>query len=808
MRLKISVLITLIVAGVFCFLTGGCSKTPKQSSEEDKSAGAREKEQPKAAFTAKSFDLSQVRLLDGPFKDAMERDRRYLYQLEPDRFLHTFRLNAGLESTAKPYGGWESPDVELRGHSIGHYLSACSMMYASTGDEELKKRCEYIVAELAKCQKSLGSSGYLSAFPESFIDRVVAGQPVWAPWYTLHKIYAGLIDTYLYCDNEQALEVVKGMASWAKGRSDKLSDEQFQRMLGNEFGGMNEAFANLYAITGEAEHLELARRFDHGVIFEPLAEGRDSLRGLHSNTQIPKIIGAAREYELTGEKRYYDIASFFWDTVTSCRMYSIGGTSNYESWRTPPCVLAGELSVESAESCCTYNMLKLTKHLFQLSGDIKYADYYERALFDHILASQSPENGMMMYYIAMKPGHFKVFSRPFDSFWCCVGTGMENHAKYGESIYFYDDEGLFVNLFIASELDWRQKGMVIRQETRFPEEDITRLKIEARRRVPAAIRIRVPYWASEGVSVRINGKVQPIRAEAGSYLRLERSWRNGDVIEVTMPMSLHLHRMPDDEKMVSIMYGPLVLAAELGTEKLTEEMQYVSNQRSQHNAPAIEVPQIVADVNDMLMSINAVDGESLTFRTDGIGRPEDITLVPFYKLYGQRYNLYFKIYTPEEYEKIIDEQRRIKERQEAEAKARQEKIQQRQVDFVRIGDAVSEQEHKMQSEGSYSGMHQQRYWRDARNGGWFSYEMRVLADVPMILECTYWGGDIGRRFKIYVDGALLADVRITDENRDRFYEEQYEIPFELTKDKETVTVKFMAPEGGFAGGVFGLMMFK
>jgi len=808
MRRKIAVVVTLIVAGVFCFLSSSCSESLKRL-REDKSAGMIEKVQAKAAFKAKAFDLSQVRLLDGPFKDAMERDRRYLHQLEPDRFLHTFRLNAGLESTAEAYGGWERADVELRGHSLGHYLSACAMMYASTGDEELKKRCEYIVAELAKCQKALGSSGYLSAYPESFIDRVEAGQPVWAPWYTLHKIYAGLIDTYLYCGNEQALEVVKGMASWAKGRSDKLSEEQFQRMLGNEFGGMNEAFANLYAITGEAEHLELARRFDHRVIFEPLAEGEDRLQGLHSNTQIPKIIGAVREYEMTGEKRYYDIASFFWDTVTGCRMYSTGGTSNYESWRTPPCELAEELSVESTESCCTYNMLKLTKHLFGLSGEAKYADYYERGLLNHILASQSPENGMMMYYIAMNPGHFKVFSRPFESFWCCVGTGMENHAKYGESIYFYDDEGLYVNLFIASELNWRQKGMVLRQETRFPEEEGTRLTIESKRGVLAAIRIRVPYWASSGAAVKINGKVQPIRAEACSYLRLDRLWRDGDVIEVTLPMSLHFHPMPDDEKLVSIMYGPVVLAAELGTAKLTEEMQYVSNQRSQHEAASIEVPQIVmADTEELRGRIKAVEGKSLTFRTDGLGRPKDVTLVPFYKLYGQRYNLYFRIYTPGEYGRMIDEQKRLKEREAAEKMARQKKIQERLIDFVRIGDATSEQEHKLRSEGSYDGMHSQRYWRDARDGGWFSYEMRVLSDKAMILECTYWGGDIGRQFEIFVDDVLLANVSIGEDNRDRFYEEEYEIPFELTKDKKSVTVRFAAPESGFAGGAFGLMMFK
>jgi DUF1680 family protein len=767
-----------------------------------------DKVQPKVAFKARAFELSQVRLLDGPFKDAMERDRKYLLQLEPDRFLHTFRLNAGLPSTAKPYGGWEAPNIELRGHSIGHYLSGCALMYAGIGDVELKRRADYIVAELAKCQKGLGKSGYLSAYPEQFIDRVIAGRPVWAPWYTLHKIMAGLLDVYTYCGNKQALDVVCGMADWAKMRTDKLDDSQMQKMMSNEFGGMGEVLANLYAATGRAEYLALAQRFDHKRIFDSLAEKRDALQGLHANTQIPKVIAAAREYEETGDKKYETIATFFWDTVIGGRMYSIGGTSNYEQWRTPPGKLAAELSVESAETCCTYNMLKLTRHLFEWSPEARYADYYERAILNQILASQSPENGMVMYYIAMKPGHFKVFCQPEDSFWCCTGTGMENHAKYGDSIYFYDEQGLYVNLFIASELNWEQRGLVITQETKFPEEDKTSLVIKVKKPVELAIKVRVPYWATKGVKVSINGKAEDVKAEPKSYLVLKRTWKDGDRIDIVMPMSLHLHQMPDDAKVATIMYGPVVLAGELGTEKLTREMQYVSDQRSEHRAPSIDVPDLVGDPNNLQSWIKPVEGKALEYQTVGAGRPMDVTLVPFYKLYGQRYNIYWNLMTEQEYKDKKERLRVEKERQDAKRAAREKLIAESRVDEVLIGDAQSERLHNQQGSNTFRGTHQERNWRDAREGGFFSYDMKVLPDVPMRLECTYWGGNAGREFEVLVNDSQIASVTISEGHTEQFFTEGYRIPAYLTKDRDKVMVKFKAPADGFAGGVFGLMMCK
>jgi DUF1680 family protein len=523
-----------------------------------------------------AFDLRQVRLLDGPFKRAMELDRKYLYDLDSDRLLHMFRVTAGLPSSAEPLGGWEKR--ELRGHTMGHYLTACALMYSSTGDEKLKAKADAIVAELAKCQKAFGN-GYLSAYPEEGIKKVIYRTgPYWAPWYTLHKIYAGLIDMYTHCGNEQALKVAEGMAAWAKSHLDNLNDEQTQQMLKVEFGGMNEVLCNLYAVTKNPEHLALARRFDHKAVFEPLAHFQDKLTGLHVNTQVPKIVGAAREFELTGEPYYYNIATFFWDQVADARSYCTGGTSNHEYWRSEPYKLAKELSPATQETCATYNMLKLTRHLFCWNPDVRYADYYERALFNGILSTQDPDTGMMMYFVPLASGYWKTFNTPNDSFWCCTGTGLENHAKYSDSIYFHDDKGVFVNLFIASELEWEEKGVRIRQETNFPEEDSTALIIKTKGDTEFVLRIRVPYWATKGLMVSINGRPRRVPRKPGSYLTLERTWKDGDRVVVEMPMGLHLFPMPDDPMLAAVMYGPLVLAGELGTEGLDPKTQYAELQ--------------------------------------------------------------------------------------------------------------------------------------------------------------------------------------------------------------------------------------
>jgi hypothetical protein len=444
--LAVALLFTLSAAASSAFLAPASRPAPKVPD--------------KVVAAASPFDLADVRLLDGPFREAMLRDQKYLLAIDADRLLHNFRVNAGLPSSAKPLGGWEAPEVELRGHSLGHYLSALALMYRSTGDARFRARADAIVVELAKLQQAMASKfhpGYLSAFPESLIDRVETRQQVWAPYYTLHKIMAGLLDVHLLCGNAQALDILVKMADWVKFRQDRLTTERQQAMLQTEFGGMADVLANLYAVTGNPDHLRIARTFDHARLFDPLARGEDPLDGLHGNTQFPKMIGAVREYQLTGEKRYLDIASFFWQRVVRYRSFAIGGNTDNERFL-PVDQFARHLGASSTETCNTYNMLKLTRALFALSPSAEAMDFYERGLFNHILASQDPDSGMMCYYVPLKPGAFRTYSTPDDSFWCCVGTGMENHAKHGDTIYFHDSQSLFVNLFIASELTWKAKG--------------------------------------------------------------------------------------------------------------------------------------------------------------------------------------------------------------------------------------------------------------------------------------------------------------------------------------------------------------
>ena len=756
--------------------------------------------EPKAPLQARPFNLRQVRLLEGPFRDAMERDRQYLHELESDRLLHFFRKTAGLDAPGEPYGGWEV--LELRGHTMGHYLSACALMVAATGDEKLKAKADRIVAELARCQKAFGTSGYLSAYPEEFFDRLEARQSVWAPYYTLHKIYAGLIDMYVHCDNRQALEIARGMAAWLRQRNARFDREQMQRLLDStEQGGINDAMANLYALTGDPQHLELSRKFTQRGYNDPLAQRQDKLKGLHVNSFVPNIVGTARLYELTGDRRDRDVARFFWHQVAEHRCYSTGGTSNYEYWRTDPDVLSTELSPESQESCCTYNMLKLTRHLFCWDPRAEYADYYERALLSGILATQDPESGMMMYYVAMNPGHFKVFNSPHDSFWCCTGSGMENHAKYGDSIYFHDDRTLYVNLFIASELNWPEKGLVVRQETKFPEEDAIRLTFRCEKPVELDLKVRYPYWAADGIEVLLDdgddGRQRRLSVEGkpASYCRISRTWSDGDRLEVRLPMRLHLHRMPDDPTLVSVMYGPMVLGGLLGTEGISREMFLSPSQRARHRTPQIAVPFFVVEDDDPATWIEPVADHVLTFRTRGVGVPEDVTLVPFHRLFAQRYSIYWRLVTggtPECEEAMARE----KDRQRRMA---------RTIDNMVMGDGAIEWEHKFEGERTRKGDQQGRPWRDAHDGGWFQYRMTVLPEEPVVLACTYWGSDDGgREFDILVDGEKLATVVLDSARPGEFCEVEYPLPEEFTRGKKTVLVKFQAHDGKLAGGLFGL----
>ena len=594
----------------------------------------------KSAWKLKPFPTSQVRLKNGPFKEAMEANRRYLLSLPPDRLLHTFRLNAGLSSSAMPLGGWEKPDCELRGHFTGgHYLSACALMYASAADDELKARANGMVMELARCQRAHGD-GYLSAFPEEFFDRLRDGKEVWAPFYTLHKIMAGLVDMYVHCGNEQALEVAQGMANWIGRWTQPLSDVQMQRVMQTEFGGTNEVLYNLYALTGNSHYLELGDRFYHKKVFDPLAAHRDELKGLHANTNIPKMIGAAHRYELTEEARFREVASFFWQEVTGARAFCTGGTSNEEHWRTDPGRLAGELGKTTEECCCGYNMLKLTRHIFGWTADPRVIDYYERTLFNSRLGTQDAD-GLKSYYLPLgSDGYWKSFHSRWDSFWCCTGTGVEEFAKFGDTIYFHDEQGLFVNLFIASELSWPEKGVRWEQETDFPEQGKTSLTIRTEKPVKMDLNIRIPYWATRGGKFTLNGETLPAFSSPSSYLTLSRTWNSGDSVEVSLPMGLHIDALPGDPTLQAVMYGPLVLAGRLGSEDLSKAEIYLGYDPTPAGKPA-PVPAINSSSKDPTGWVEPVPDQPLSFRV--LAGDRRINLVPLYKVLGERYAVYWKV---------------------------------------------------------------------------------------------------------------------------------------------------------------------
>jgi hypothetical protein len=757
----------------------------------------------KIPIKAYAFDLRDVRLLDGPFRHAQELDHQYLLSLDPDRLLHNFRINAGLASSAQPLGGWEAPDCELRGHFVGHYLSACAMMYASTDDLKLKERTAYIVDELAKCQDKIftrhtsgGQAGYLSAYPEEFLDRVETGKRVWAPWYTLHKIYAGLVDAYLLCDNEQALKVALKMADWAKARADKLSEEQMQKMLGVEHGGMNDALAEIYAVTGDQKYLKLAQRFNHRAVLEPLSQREDKLTGLHANTQFPKVIGAARQYELTGDGTFHTMATYFWGVVTKERSYVIGGNSDGEHF-SPKEELSKHIGPTTTETCNTYNMLKLTRHLFCWEPKAEYSDYYERALYNHILASQNPEDGMMCYYVPLKTRSTKTFSGPLDAFWCCVGTGVENHAKYGDSIYFCDgDRNLYLNLFIASELNWKDKGVKIRQETKYPLEAATHLIFTCEKPVEMNLNIRHPYWAVEGIQVVVNGKKESFNNKPGSYLTLSRVWKSGDTVNITMPMTLRIEAFRDDHRKLALMYGPLVLCAELDRERGRAKPCTGSS-------PPSAGPALVGEDELILSSIKPVAGKSLTFtglpavfRSVGAKADVAITLVPFYQMYNKPYIVYW--------DRLAESQWKEKEKQYKAEAARQKELEARTIDKIDIGQEQSEREHELKGEKTQAGDFGNRMWRHAVDGGWFSFAMKVLPEQPIELMCTYWGSDSnGREFDILIDGTKITTQVLNNNSPDKFFDVTYLVPQELTKGKEKVTLRFQGHEKRTAGGVFG-----
>jgi uncharacterized protein len=598
-----------------------------------------------------SFDLQQVRLLNSRFKQNMDREQAWLLAIDTRRLLHSFRTNAGVYDAneggyfdIKKLAGWESLDCELRGHTTGHLLSALALMYAATSDDRFKLKADSLVNALAEVQQALNQNGYMSAFPQELINRNLAGKKVWAPWYTLHKLLAGLLDQYLYCNSATALQIAKGMGNWAYEKLQPVTPEQRTVMLRNEFGGINETFANLYAITGNTNYKWLAGFFYHDAMLDPLKEGRDILDKKHANTYIPKLLGATRTYELAGSGDGDSIAAFFWQTVVAHHSFATGSNSDKEKFFEPD-HLSSHLTGYTGESCNVYNMLKLTRHLYSHSADIKYAEFYERALLNHILGQQDPATGMVAYFLPMLPGAYRVYSTSDSSFWCCMGTGFENFAKTGEAIYYHSADALYVNLFIASELNWQEKGLQVRQETQFPETDNSTFTITTAQPQTLTLNIRYPSWATAGAIVKVNGKPVRIQQKPGSYIGIRRQWRNGDKIEVSYPMRLRMVYANDASDVAAIAYGPVILAGAMGTAQLpargtySDPAKYNDYYTYQYNVPEALTTSLQIDTTHLEKSILPVKGQPLTFTTT----KEGVVLKPLYDIHRQRYVVYWKL---------------------------------------------------------------------------------------------------------------------------------------------------------------------
>ncbi len=610
---------------------------------------------PKVTPKVSAFNYGEVQLLPGEYKNRFDTNRKYLMSIPSESLLYPFYKEAAVKVRAgsRPLGGWEAMSVDVRGHFMGHFLSACARTYATSGDLEIKSKADGIVAELAKCQRANGN-GYAGPIGEKILTALEAGREaeVWAPYYVHHKTLMGLYEMYKYAGNRQALEVEKGFADYIKARMDRLSDERVARILEVEYGGMSEALYDLYAATGEEKYKDLARRFEQVRFLDPLAQGRDNLTRLHANTQIPKVYGAARAYELTGDTRYRDIAVNFWDIVTRTRTYATGGSNVRELWERPN-QLSETLGEANQETCTTYNMMWLTRFLIRWTGEAKYGDYYERNLLNGILAAQRPADGQFCYFMPMQAGAEKEFGAPLDAFWCCYGTGVQAFSDLASSIYFHDAESVYVNMFIPSEVTWSRAGGAVRvvQETAFPQKSSTRLSVNSAGSGTFALKVRAPWWAKNGVEVKINQARTDVAASPGSFMTIQRKWKDGDAVEISMPMSLYAEPINDDPNLVAVMYGPMVLAGLVFTDTAfkgdkNDVASWLEAAPGNELAIGDRVPKTGDSLPDEISHPSYTVGLrreriALTFKTKSPNMP--VQFVPLYQVTSQPYGIYFRV---------------------------------------------------------------------------------------------------------------------------------------------------------------------
>lgn len=762
------------------------------------------------------FPLTDVRLHDGPFKNAEMVDINYMLELNPDRLLAPYLREAGLTPKAESYGNWENTGLD--GHIGGHYLSALSMMYASTGNSQIKKRLDYMLSELKRCQDN-NANGYLAGIPggKAMWAEIAKGNinaaafslnDKWVPLYNIHKVYAGLRDAYLFAGSEMAKDMLVKMADWAINLVSGLSDDQIQEMLKSEQGGLNEVFADVAGITGDKKYIKLAQQFSDKVLLEPLLNREDKLTGLHANTQIPKVIGYEKIAEIDGNQTWSDAARFFWDDVVDFRSVSIGGNSVREHFNPTDDYSTMITSEQGPETCNTYNMLRLTEMLFLTNAEEKYMDYYERALYNHILSTEDPVHGGFVYFTPMRPGHYRVYSQPQTSFWCCVGSGMENHSKYGEIIYAHSGNDIYLNLFINSELNWKENNVHLIQETKFPDEENTQLTFKSTNNKEYTLFIRYPSWIKNGeMKILVNGENQEFNTTQGNYVPIKRNWKAGDVVNVELPMHTTVEQLPDGEHYYSILHGPIVLAAKTDTSEMTG--MFADDSRGGHIAsgrkvPLQNMPVIESEPDKIADKIIPVSGKPLTFKINNLfsGGYNDLELVPFFKLYETRYILYFQSETKEAVEEI-------RERLATEEEARQ-KLDEMTVDMVYPGEQQPESDHFVKSENSQTGVSEEGHWRSAING-WFSYNLRDNNYTAKKLQVKFVGRTPrGLNLKILVNGHLIASITAEDySNNESSNAFGFDIPSEVVKQSNgNLIVKFSGADGANTGRITEVRLLK
>jgi uncharacterized protein len=757
------------------------------------------------ADVARPLPLTAVRLTGGPLKHAQDLDAQYLLTLDPNRMLAYYRQRAGLTPKAEPYGGWDGDGRNLTGHIAGHYLSAVSLMWAATGDARFKERADTIVKELKEVQDKNGD-GYLSALAkgrETFED-VAKGNirsagfdlnGLWSPWYTLHKTFAGLRDAWRYTDNRTALDVEVKYAGWAESIVSKLDDAQMQKMLNTEFGGMPEVLADLYADTGDKRWLALSRRFEHRAALDPLKHHEDRLSGLHGNTIIPKLVGSASRYAYTGDLDDALAATFFWDRVVHHHTFATGGHGKDEYFRDPDRL--GEIvDGRTAETCNVYNMLKLTRRLFALRPNVDYAEFHERALFNHILGSIDPADGSTCYMVPVGRSRGREYAQMQRSFTCCVGSGMESHALHGLGIYYESGDRLWVNLYAPSTAEWKSAGVTLRMETDFPEGEAASLKLAVKTPRKFTLALRRPGWAGQGFAVKVNGQVfEPLSTPPG-YVELDRIWHDGDAVELVLPKTLHLEPTPDNPRRAAILWGPLVLAGDLGAQP-----ERGDRGEGGGRAPLPEAPAIVAADRALLDWLKPVADKPGEFRTEGVGRDRDVSLVPFYRLHRHAYSAYWDLFTPAEWEKKAADLAREREKLK--------KLEAATVAFLQPGEMQPERDFNQQGE-STTVIGSNVLGRPGRRATkWFSYDMPVEAARPLALVVTYHSDQRrARTFEVSVDGQRLGEETIPQGSTARFFDVEYPIPSTVVQGKQKVTVRFQAGSDSEIPGVFGLRIIR